>query len=185
MRRRSLDGVPPPRACAPYALRDFRPGDEAGWLAVLAAAFPDKGWTPQKLREEFLGRPIWSPARVLLVTDAAGTPVACAAAWRHDWCEPDTGLLHWVATSPEHRGRGLARAVVRAALVRMHDAFGCRAAALVTQVHRIAAIRLYLSERFLPDMTCADDMDERWIRVAEGLRARPDASADGPVGGAP
>ena len=77
------------------------------------------------------------------------------------------GVLDYVATHPDHQGRGLGRATC-AAVSRYLVAQGCAMVSLLTDDWRLAAIHLYLSLGFEPVMN-RDDMPERWARVMEGL----------------
>jgi len=167
LRRPTLDGLPDTRVPEGYGLRHFRPGDETDWQAVYDAAFPD---IPNRVREkvsELMGSDIWNPDRVSLAC-LADRPVACAVAWEPPWNAPVTGMVHWVATHPAHRRRGLGRAVVLNILRWMRDG-GLRDAVLITEVHRTAALRLYLNLGFEPDFGAAVDMDRRWATVCENL----------------
>ena len=168
MRRADLTGLPRPHAPPPYAVRSFRAGDEAAWADLCAAAFPDVPDPRGIPAREFLGRPAWRPERMFFVC-LGDVPVASAAAWENpDRWGPRTGQVHWVATDPAHRGRGLARAAVSAALRWMRGPYD--RAVLVTQVHRLPAIRLYLSLGFLPDLDAFPEMAARWAAVTAALR---------------
>jgi len=168
MRRPNLAGLPATEVPPGYTLRRFRPGDEKAWADLFAAAFPEmpepRG-IPQKV---FLQDPAWLPDRVFFAC-LKDVPVACCAAWEDPpaW-GPRTGQVHWVATMPGHLRRGLARAVVVAALGWMRDR-PYADAILVTQTYRLAAIRLYLSLGFVPWLDAFPDMPARWAVVAASL----------------
>jgi mycothiol synthase len=171
LRRPTLDRLPPVRVPAGYALRPFRAGDEVAWEDLLAAAFPDHPGAREVPRTEFLWDPLWRPDRTVFAW-AGDTLVACCAAWETAsiW-GPHTGRIHWVATHPDHGRRGLARAVVTAALAWMKD-YGYADAVLVTQTHRLPAIRLYLDLGFGPDVAAFPEMRGRWRKVEVALRER-------------
>lgn len=169
LRRANLDGLTPPRPAPPYTLRRFRPGDEEPWRALLDTRFPDAGWTLQHLRDVFLGPALWHPDRVVFAC-RGDMPVACCAAWHEPWCGPQTGMIHWVAVHPAHLRRGLGASVVTESLDSMRH-LGYGAAALITQVWRVPAIRLYQRLGFSPDMQAADDMPSRWAQAEANLRA--------------
>ena len=168
LRRETLDGLPAPRAPEGYRFRRLRAGDEAGWQALYDAAFPD---IPDRVHEkvsDLMASDLWNPDRVSLAC-LADRPVACAVAWEPSWNAPGTGMVHWVATHPAHRRRGLGQAVVLDILRWMRDG-GHRDAVLITEVHRTAALRLYLALGFEPDFGAAVDMDRRWATLRENLR---------------
>ncbi|MBE3071231.1 MAG: GNAT family N-acetyltransferase [Planctomycetes bacterium] len=169
LRRANLDGLSPPRPAPPYALRQFRPGDEEPWRALLDTCFPDAGWTLHRLHEVFLDPPLWNPERVVFACRSEA-PVACCAAWHEPWCSPETGMIHWVAVHPDHLRRGLGASVVAESIESMRP-LGYRDAALITQVWRVPAIRLYQRLGFAPDMQAADDMPCRWAQAEANLRA--------------
>ncbi len=175
LRRPDLDGVPVPRAPAAYTLRCFKAGDEAPWAGLLDACFPEYSWTLERLHEVFLDPPLWQPERVVFAC-SGDCLVACCAAWHDTWCAAETGMIHWVATHPDHLRRGLGQAVVTSSLHWMRGS-GCRDAALITQVWRVPAVRLYRTLGFRPDMGAADDMAARWAQAEANLRR-----AGGPAG---
>ncbi len=77
------------------------------------------------------------------------------------------GLLDYVVTHPNHRGRGLGRAVCAAVTKRLVDG-GCRAVWLSTDDWRLPAIHVYLSLGYRPVMV-SGDMPERWDMVMHAL----------------
>ena len=170
LKRPDLAGLPEPQVRAGYSLRHFRPGDEPVWAEIFATAFPEMAEPRGIPRKVFLQDPAWLPERIFFAC-ADDVPVACCAAWEDvkAW-GPRTGQVHWVATHPTHRGRGLARATVTAALNWMRDR-GYADAVLVTQVYRLPAIRLYLDLGFRPWLDAFPEMPARWAHGEAGLRA--------------
>jgi len=169
MRRPDLEGLPRSARPRGYTLRQFQPGDEPAWAETCAAAFPEQP-DPRGITErEFLSKPLWDAQRIFFAC-AADVPVACCGAWANPeaWGQR-TGQIHWVATHPAHLRRGLARAVVLAALHWM-QAHGYEDAILVTQVYRIPAIRLYLDLGFVPWLDFFPEMPQRWASVKAALR---------------
>jgi len=168
LRRPDLAGLPPTVVPDGYALRRFLPGDEAAWADLLGRAFPETPDARTLPAREFMAGPLWDPQRIVFAC-ADGRPVACAAAWENaaQW-GPRTGMIHWVATDPDHVRRGLGRATVVAALEWMRGRYDD--AVLVTQVYRLPAIRLYLALGFRPHLDAIPEMPERWKRVERGLR---------------
>ena len=153
-----------------YALRRCRPGDEESMGATLRAA-------------EFTD---WDADRVLgyledgdrragsAVVELEGRVVASTFASRMlaERVSPVTGkpgeprregVLDYVATHPDHQGRGLGRATCTA-VSRYLVAQGCEMVSLLTDDWRLPAIHLYLSMGFEPVLN-REDMPGRWAGV--------------------
>jgi GNAT superfamily N-acetyltransferase len=77
------------------------------------------------------------------------------------------GRIHWVAVVPEHRGRGLCKAMMTVAMDRLR-ALGHRRAMLRTETPRLAAIKTYLDFGFVPDMGFGEAR-RAWALIAEAL----------------
>lgn len=90
---------------------------------------------------------------------------------------PGGGELGYLVVHPSHRGLGLGRALVDAALVRLRGA-GYRTMWLGVQDHRLSAIRTYLGAGFVPFLhpPHPDALGERWSAVFDrlGLPASPE-----------
>ena len=124
---RDLDGdddLPPLVLPDGVALRAFEPDrDEAGWLALNAAAFadhPEQGaWGPADLAAR-TSAPWFDPGDLLLLVDADDPGRLLASHWtRVDGGTGGagaTGEVYVVAVSPAEQGRGLGGAVVLAGL---------------------------------------------------------------------
>jgi mycothiol synthase len=93
--------------------------------------------------------------------------VGTAWALREQKSPPDTGTVHMVTVAPQHRGRGLGRALVLAVLHRFHR-LGLRRAVLLTDDFRLPAIGTYLGLGFRPRLT-HDSHAERWREVSTRL----------------
>ena len=76
-------------------------------------------------------------------------------------------MVHMVCVLPEHRGRGIGRALVLASLHYFRD-HGYRRAVLTTDDHRLAALRTYLALGFVPVLV-AEDHRERWRKCLAAL----------------
>ena len=131
MRHPTLEGLGAPSAPNGYVLRPFRDGDEEGWCRVMDLAF---GWEPGRADFDQMMRrdPCYAPDRVKLAVAANGTVAATASCWIDPKHGPDVRWLHWVATHPDHAGRGLGYQV---SLVALHHARAedCTAALLLTE----------------------------------------------------
>lgn len=122
------------------------------WLDILARSFSESldhsGWTEAGWREQIVDRPQFDPAGVFLVRHE-GRAVATAFAWLDTPEEREWGRVHWVATDPAHRGKGLGRAVTLA-VARYFADRGFPRVFLETQAYRIPAIRVYVKLGFVP-----------------------------------
>ena len=157
----------PPEVAAPegYTVRVFRPGDEAGHVAVMNAAGFDS-WDEKQLKTSLRG--VMPNGLFVAVHDATQEIVAAAMAIHNaSDLHPFSGELGWVAGSPEHRGRGLGLAVCAPVVRRLIDA-GFEHIFLNTDDWRLPAIKVYLKLGFVPFL-CASDSDERWRTVCESL----------------
>jgi len=157
-----------------YRLQEFAPGDENRWVALLNGDGRGElgAWTLERLRAEVLAYLVpqtqWFVWRDAELAAAAGVYERSPAAWE----------VGWVATHPEHRGRGLGRAVVTAA-VRSALSLPPRPVLLFTDDHREAAIRLYLRAGFVPDCHHPTHAG-RWQVVLGRLGPRYGAPSAGP-----
>jgi mycothiol synthase len=87
----------------------------------------------------------------------------CIAKHNPSEVHPNSGELGWVAALPRHRGRGLGQAVCAAGVRRFLDA-GYERIFLLTDDHRLPAIKTYLRLGFEPYLL-APDMPGRWRAV--------------------
>lgn len=162
-----LSGIPVP---AGYALRRCRTSDSAGIARVLdACGF--KGWTPGRVADYVAEPERGQGSRVV----ACGARIVAStfASWQElGRC----GVLDYVACHPDHRRRGLGRAVCCGVL----DFFarrGYESVTLLTDDVRLPAIALYLALGFAPDVT-HEGVAERWQKIMrrlgrDGLQAAP------------
>lgn len=126
---------------------------------LLELAFAD-GWDVARVESELFDDPTVVAAFVVYDGDLA---VATASARLLPDAYPGAGYVHWVASDPRARGRGLGRVVMAAVLERFRQE-GMTGAVLETDDHRLAAIRLYLSTGFVPVHRGEDDA-ARWEAV--------------------
>jgi mycothiol synthase len=160
----SLDRLPELRIPERYGLRHYESGDEEGWAAVLRASFNDEGWTPDKIRREFLDHDYFQPERISLAT-GEGRIVGAAGAWSRG--NPEEGYVHWVGVDPEHQGKKLGRLVTLATLYRFREE-GMKRAILDTDEFRVAACATYLSLGFLP-LLDSPERESMWANVKSSL----------------
>ncbi|MYA60420.1 MAG: GNAT family N-acetyltransferase [Chloroflexi bacterium] len=157
-----------------YSSRPYRSGDVASWADSLRqGGFTD--WTETRVAEylknterkegsglvEFGGRIVAATfaSRLGNQPHNPGNVVA----------EPSNiGILDFVVTHPEHRGRGLGKATCTA-VAKFLVARGCTTIELGTDDWRLPAIHVYLSMGFQPVIN-RNDMPGRWAAVIEKLK---------------
>ena len=157
-----LSDVPLPDG---YALRAYRAGDERSWVRLLnLAGFTT--WDLQRIQKYLADAERGEGSRVI----AKGAAIVSATfASRASWNDRQVGVLDFVASHPEHRRRGLSRAVCTAVLGFMVAA-GYPEVILDTDDWRLPAIGMYLSLGFEPVMR-REDMPARWDVVRQKLGA--------------
>ena len=157
-----------------YTLRTYRPGDEAS-LAETLQAVGFLNWGQEAVLEclQDADRRAGSAVaavegKIVASTFASRMPTERANPVTGQPGEPQReGVLDYVATHPDHQGRGLGRATCTAVL-RYLVAQGCEMVSLLTDDWRLPAIHLYLSLGFEPVMN-REDMPERWQAVFNEL----------------
>jgi GNAT superfamily N-acetyltransferase len=160
MRRPTLSGVPAMQIpAAPLLVRRAHVGEAGALAALLGRAYPTEHWDAAGTERELFRD---ETVRATLVVAAEGRPVATASLQvRPD--SPECGWVRWVATDPNRRREGLARALVIGVLATARQS-GCREARLRTTTDPLAAIPLYLQLGFEPLVT-GDAEREVWERV--------------------
>ena len=120
---RSLRALPPvPPVPAGYSMRPFEPGvDDDDFLRVNVAAFPhlpdQGGWGRSDLAGR-LAQPWYDPAGFLVAEGPDGI-----AGFHWTKCHPPepVGEVYVLAVAPEHRGKGLAGALLAAGMRHLAD----------------------------------------------------------------
>lgn len=164
MGRDRLAGLCGTRVPDGYLLRGCRASDSDGIAGVLdASGF--QGWTVERVAD-YLAEPERDEGSRVV---ACGTRIVAStfASWQE---VGRSGVLDYVACHPDHRGRGLGRAVCLGVL-EFFARRGYESVSLTTDDVRLPAIALYLSLGFAPDMT-RGDMPGRWERIMRQLDAR-------------
>lgn len=143
---RSLRTPLPPIPPLPegYRLRHFQTGDELRWTAVRNRCF-DCNDPPEVFYKQFASNLPFDPEEMMFIEHAGEIVSMCGAVldevklagrpFRY-------GRLHWVATLPEHRGKGLGEISCIAALHYVKRK-GLDHVCLITQPYRKPAIALY------------------------------------------
>lgn len=158
-----------PRTALPrgYRLRPYRPGDEAAWTTLLRRAERLHPIGPESFLKAFPGDDRLRADRIAFAVDGRGETAGTVGAWftregpRGHW-----GMVHWLAVDPDHRGRGLAKALLAWCLKRLRRWH--RMVYLGTSSSRTAALKLYLDFGFAPVLF--SEADKRaWHGVARRL----------------
>jgi mycothiol synthase len=148
MRRPNLDGLPGiPELRDGYTLRKFGETDLKPLASLLSKAFDNDEWTAARVREVLTDHP---DVPATFVIDYLGWPVATASALLDPNGPKETGTLHWVAADPAHGGKRLGY-VVSLAVLHEIAKYGCTNADLLTDDHRLPAIKTYLNLGFAPE----------------------------------
>lgn len=157
MIRPTLDDLPVCPAPEGFSLRTYRPGDEAAWVAIHVEADRWNRITSEIFWKEFGRDPLPLAARQFYLCAEDGAAIGTATAWfNDDYHGAVWGRIHWVALLPTYHGRGLARPLLAAACWRLRE-LGHDKAYLVTSTARIAALNLYRSFGFEPEIRSAED----------------------------
>jgi GNAT superfamily N-acetyltransferase len=147
LNRRSLQDIPESVVPAGYRIRAVRGIEEAGILAELhAAIFRRSGWT-EELYRRYMKSPGYSTDREFVVEAADGSLAAFTVTW-HDEVNR-TGLFEPVGTHPDHRKKGLGRALLYTVMHRMAEE-GLLHALVQNEGSNAASRRLYLACGFEP-----------------------------------
>jgi len=137
-----LDGLEEPDVPDGYTVRAARGVEEAAALAAVHAASFGSTWTPETYRKV-----MQSPGyeREFVVEAADGALAAFTVTW-HDHVNR-TGLFEPVGTHPEHRRRGLGKAMLLFGMREMR-ASGMQHATVVNEGRNVASAALYRSAGF-------------------------------------
>ena len=166
-----LPDVVPPDG---YIARTYRPGDAASWADTLQAGGFEE-WGEARV-EEFLevnerregSSLIEHEGRIVAATFASRVSNRPPTIGVSGADPSEEGMIDYVVTHPEHRGKGLGR-VTCTEVARFLVARGCKAVSLNTDDWRLPAIHLYLSMGLEPVMN-REDMPARWAAVYEKLK---------------
>jgi len=175
MARPDLENLPPLDLPEGYHLATAADFEDPApmWAKLINEAFGDRQWTPQYVEENYAGGEQYDPRGVFFIM-CGDEAVSTAFAWVDQPGETQNGRVHWVASLPEHRGKGLARLVVAAVLHHLKQR-GFAKAFLETQPYRLPAISVYLKLGFDPVLRNAgNDMreEEAWQQVMDKLGRR-------------
>ena len=169
-----VDALPDVSLPAGYNARAYRDGDAASWaVALQEGGF--ESWDEAQV-QQFLEVPERREGSSLI--EHQGRIVAATFASRVSNRPPmtavsgadpsDEGVIDYVVTHPDHRGKGLGRATCTE-VARFLVSRGCKAVSLNSDDWRLPAIHIYLSMGFVPVMN-REDMPARWAAVYQKLK---------------
>lgn len=154
-----LSQVVIPPVPAGFTLRTYREGDAEAYIELMKSAgfdYWNMGFVERTLANAF------SESIFFAVENSTGRLAATIMCNRpkdgETRCE-----LGWLGTNPDFRGKGLARLVYSAALKRFHE-LGQKDIYLLTDDFRLPALKLYLSDGWIPNMH-AEDHPLRWAAL--------------------
>lgn len=130
-------------------IRALKPGEEMAWVELKNACFVGDGgraWEKDDFHKEFTQSPIFDWSRIFVALEN-GQMVATTTAWEANYGDGPVGLIHWVGTRPECRGKGVGYAINLRALEEL-AALGYAEAWLNTARWRAPAVRLYERQGF-------------------------------------
>jgi mycothiol synthase len=144
----SLASLPEVEVADGYTLRTYRDGDLAVWAQLVSECIGGR-YDDAACRESLLmGTPSFTPED-LFFAEKDGEVVGTTCAHRKHPPEEGPGIIHMVGVFTAHRGHGLGRTLVIAALRRLCD-LGYREVVLSTDDFRLSALRTYLGLGFRP-----------------------------------
>lgn len=166
MRRPHLRGLPQLQTLPPnYSLRRLDTPDEDPLAQLLSCVF-EETWDEKRVQRELTRA---DDVRACYGIFWRGDLVATTSSQQRPHYPSDAGFLHWVATHPEHRRKGLGAALIKHVL----EDFVARqykTAWLVTQPTRKAAIRSYLKFGFTPHYKVeGEDQRPYWTDIFQAI----------------
>ena len=159
---------------AGYIVRRWEPGLEAAWCAVEMGAgeFSTMESALERFKTEFLPHPDELRKRMYLAFAPDGSPAGAVTLWYGDRLGKMMPRIHWVATHPDHEGRGIARALLSTALTGIDEPVF-----LTTQTWSWPAVRIYKKLGFIPYLdrpavwTGDWEPEKGWQLINEKIRA--------------
>ena len=151
-----------------YVMRPYQPGDESSWAETLQVC-GFKSWNDTEVRAYLEDTERRQGSRVVAYN---GGIVAATFASRNMGDASGSigpeGVLDFVVTHPNHRGKKLARATCTE-VSKFFLYLGYKSVSLLTDDWRLPAIHVYLSLGFKPVMN-RNDMPKRWATIYDKLK---------------
>lgn len=147
-----------------YILRTYQKGDEESWVELLNANGQLGTWDRMRVEEQLHGDLVEGNQFFVV---AANQIVALASVYDRKLEEVACWEIGWVASHPQHRGKGLGRHITAAA-VEAALSLSVRPVVLRTDDFRIPAIKVYLKLGFVPDCNHAS-YPKRWQTIFADL----------------
>ncbi|MGD6805264.1 GNAT family N-acetyltransferase [Rossellomorea vietnamensis] len=162
----------PPQPVLPkgYYARNYREDDKLNYKRILE----DEGWKlSNEELDEFFTR-VLPDGLYFLVNEESEEIVASAVALHNPkssyYTFPFGGDIGFVFTNPVHRNKGLGLYVTSLATKRLISS-GYKSIRIVTNDHRLPALKTYLKLGFKPFLY-SSDMEERWENVYKKLEIK-------------
>lgn len=143
-----------------YSFRRYAPGDEQAWarIHVEVGQFKDMEEALNTFHREFLGGVDDAESKdtsavevnMWYITDPNGEPVATGSIWDGDHFGVTRKRLHWIAVSPRHQGKGLAKALLTQLLDVYREMDRPEPPYLTSQTWSYRALNLYMRFGFEP-----------------------------------
>ena len=147
-----------------YQIRAYSFGDEEAWARLLNANGQLGAWDRGRIQEELAGD---LAVEAQLFVSYGTELVATSGLYERFLGGQICWEIGWVATHPEHQGKGVGSALVAAALRTALD-LEERSIALRTDDFRLPAMKIYLKLGFVPDYSDAT-YPKRWQNIFDKL----------------
>jgi mycothiol synthase len=170
MRRPHLTNLPVvPALPNGYDLGPFTQQDNVSALAALLTTAFNDPWDEPRTKTELSEAP---DVHAVYIVTYRNDIVATASSQLRKKHTTTSGYVHWVGTHPDHRGKGLAYALV-ARVLQDFVARGYVGAYLETQQFRIPAIKTYLKLGFTPEYEVEGENHQAiWSSTFQNLLAK-------------
>lgn len=157
-----------------YTIRRWEPGLERAWCIIESGTGEFR--TPEDamvhFEKEFLPYPDDLRERMYFAFAPDGSPAGTVTLWYSDRLGRMMPRIHWVGTHPAHEGKGIAKALLSAAIAGTKEPVF-----LTTQTTSWPAVRLYSRMGFVPYYdrpvvwTGGWEPEKGWQLINEKIRA--------------
>ena len=164
----SVDRLPDVPLPDGYVMRSYQTGDESSWAETLQSCGFEK-WNDAAVRAYLEDAERRQGSRVVEYNSRIVAATFASRSMRDasDTIIPE-GVLDFVVTHPDHRGKKLARATCTE-VSKFFVYLGYKSVSLLTDDWRLPAIHVYLSLGFKPVMN-RNDMPKRWATIYNKLK---------------